>query len=45
MKYLYASVPNIPMFKEQGLDVVTTEWFVLLASKILKISHSANSVG
>ena len=27
----YASVPNIPTFKEQGLDVVTTEWFGLLA--------------
>jgi tripartite-type tricarboxylate transporter receptor subunit TctC len=27
----YDSVPNIPTFKEQGLDVVTTEWFGLLA--------------
>lgn len=27
----YASVPNIPTFKEQGLNVVTTEWFGLLA--------------
>jgi tripartite-type tricarboxylate transporter receptor subunit TctC len=27
----YASVPNIPTFKEQGLDIVTTEWFGLLA--------------
>lgn len=27
----YASVPDIPTFKEQGLDVVTTEWFGLLA--------------
>lgn len=27
----YASMPDIPTFKEQGLDVVTTEWFGLLA--------------
>lgn len=27
----YASVPGIPTFKEQGIDVVTTEWFGLLA--------------
>lgn len=27
----YASVPDIPTFKEQGIDVVTTEWFGLLA--------------
>src|SRR3954453_11185180 len=27
----YASVPEIPTFKEQGLDVVTTEWYGLLA--------------
>jgi len=27
----YASVPEIPTFKEQGIDVVTTEWFGLLA--------------
>jgi tripartite-type tricarboxylate transporter receptor subunit TctC len=26
----YASVPDIPTFKEQGIDVVTTEWFGLL---------------
>ena len=27
----YASVPEIPTFREQGFDVVTTEWFGLLA--------------
>jgi tripartite-type tricarboxylate transporter receptor subunit TctC len=27
----YASVPEIPTFKEQGYDVVTTEWYGLLA--------------
>jgi tripartite-type tricarboxylate transporter receptor subunit TctC len=27
----YASMPDIPTFKEQGIDVVTTEWFGLLA--------------
>jgi tripartite-type tricarboxylate transporter receptor subunit TctC len=27
----YASVPEIPTFKEQGIDVVTTEWYGLLA--------------
>ena len=27
----YASVPDIPTFKEQGINVVTTEWFGLLA--------------
>jgi tripartite-type tricarboxylate transporter receptor subunit TctC len=27
----YASVSDIPTFKEQGLDVVTVEWFGLLA--------------
>jgi tripartite-type tricarboxylate transporter receptor subunit TctC len=27
----YASMPEIPTFKEQGIDVVTTEWFGLLA--------------
>jgi tripartite-type tricarboxylate transporter receptor subunit TctC len=27
----YASVPEIPTFKEQGVDVVTTEWYGLLA--------------
>ena len=27
----YVSMPNIPTFKEQGLDVVTIEWFGLLA--------------
>jgi tripartite-type tricarboxylate transporter receptor subunit TctC len=27
----YASVPEIPTFKEQGLDVVASEWFGLLA--------------
>ena len=27
----YASVPDIPTFKEQGFDVVTTEWFGMLA--------------
>jgi tripartite-type tricarboxylate transporter receptor subunit TctC len=26
----YASMPDIPTFKEQGIDVVTTEWFGLL---------------
>ena len=26
----YASMPEIPTFKEQGIDVVTTEWFGLL---------------
>lgn len=27
----YASVPEIPTFKEQGIDVVTTEWYGMLA--------------
>jgi tripartite-type tricarboxylate transporter receptor subunit TctC len=27
----YASVPDIPTFKEQGIDLVTTEWYGLLA--------------
>ena len=27
----YPSVPEIPTFKEQGIDVVTTEWYGLLA--------------
>ena len=27
----YASVPEIPTFREQGFDVVATEWFGLLA--------------
>lgn len=27
----YASVPDIPTFKEQGLDVVASEWYGLLA--------------
>jgi len=27
----YASMPEIPTFKEQGIEVVTTEWFGLLA--------------
>ena len=27
----YASVPEIPTFREQGFDIVTTEWFGLLA--------------
>jgi tripartite-type tricarboxylate transporter receptor subunit TctC len=27
----YASVPEIPTFKEQGIDLVTTEWYGLLA--------------
>jgi tripartite-type tricarboxylate transporter receptor subunit TctC len=27
----YASVPEIPTFKEQGIDVVTAEWYGLLA--------------
>ncbi|MDP2411530.1 MAG: tripartite tricarboxylate transporter substrate binding protein [Pseudolabrys sp.] len=27
----YASVPEIPTFKEQGIDLVATEWFGLLA--------------
>lgn len=27
----YPSVPEIPTFREQGFDVVTTEWFGLLA--------------
>ncbi|MEA2931135.1 MAG: hypothetical protein QOG38_3563, partial [Hyphomicrobiales bacterium] len=27
----YASVPEIPTFREQGIDVVTTEWYGLLA--------------
>jgi tripartite-type tricarboxylate transporter receptor subunit TctC len=27
----YASVPEIPTFKEQGFDIVTTEWYGLLA--------------
>jgi tripartite-type tricarboxylate transporter receptor subunit TctC len=27
----YASVPEIATFKEQGIDVVTTEWYGLLA--------------
>jgi tripartite-type tricarboxylate transporter receptor subunit TctC len=27
----YASVPEIPTFREQGVDLVTTEWYGLLA--------------
>jgi tripartite-type tricarboxylate transporter receptor subunit TctC len=27
----YASIPEVPTFKEQGFDVVTTEWFGVLA--------------
>jgi tripartite-type tricarboxylate transporter receptor subunit TctC len=27
----YASVPDIPTFTEQGIDLVTTEWYGLLA--------------
>lgn len=27
----YASMPDVPTFKEQGFDVVTTEWFGMLA--------------
>jgi tripartite-type tricarboxylate transporter receptor subunit TctC len=27
----YASVPEIPTFREQGIDLVTTEWYGLLA--------------
>jgi tripartite-type tricarboxylate transporter receptor subunit TctC len=27
----YASVPEIPTFKEQGFDIVVTEWYGLLA--------------
>ena len=27
----YPSVPEIPTFKEQGIDLVTTEWYGLLA--------------
>ena len=27
----YASVPDIPTFREQGIDLVTTEWYGLLA--------------
>lgn len=27
----YPSIPEVPTFKEQGFDVVTTEWFGLLA--------------
>lgn len=27
----YPSVPEIPTFKEQGIDLVTTEWFGMLA--------------
>lgn len=27
----YASVPEIPTFKEQGIDVVSTEWYGMLA--------------
>ena len=27
----YASVPEIPTFREQGIEVVTTEWYGLLA--------------
>jgi tripartite-type tricarboxylate transporter receptor subunit TctC len=27
----YASVPDIPTFREQGVDLVTTEWYGLLA--------------
>ena len=27
----YPSIPDVPTFKEQGFDVVTTEWFGLLA--------------
>ncbi len=27
----YASIPNVPTFKEQGFDLVATEWYGLLA--------------
>jgi tripartite-type tricarboxylate transporter receptor subunit TctC len=27
----YPSIPDVPTFKEQGFDVVTTEWYGLLA--------------
>jgi len=27
----YASIPDVPTFKEQGFDVVATEWYALLA--------------
>jgi tripartite-type tricarboxylate transporter receptor subunit TctC len=27
----YPSVPEIPTFKEQGIDIVSTEWYALLA--------------
>src|SRR6185436_17829074 len=27
----YASIPDVPTFKEQGFDVVATEWYGLLA--------------
>jgi tripartite-type tricarboxylate transporter receptor subunit TctC len=27
----YASIPQEPTFKEQGLDLVASEWYVLLA--------------
>jgi tripartite-type tricarboxylate transporter receptor subunit TctC len=27
----YPSIPDVPTFKEQGFNVVTTEWFGLLA--------------
>ena len=27
----YPSIPEVPTFKEQGFDVVTTEWYGLLA--------------
>ena len=27
----YASIPEVPTFREQGIDVVTTEWFGLMA--------------
>ena len=27
----YASIPNVPTFREQGIDLVATEWYGLLA--------------
>jgi tripartite-type tricarboxylate transporter receptor subunit TctC len=27
----YASIPEVPTFKEQGFDIVTSEWFALFA--------------
>jgi tripartite-type tricarboxylate transporter receptor subunit TctC len=27
----YASIPEVPTFKEQGVDLVASEWYVLLA--------------